>query len=139
MIIEVMGKEEQMEKMEEKLARILEKHGDEFTEKEKALLLDENSELRMCTVCGRFMNKGMINEVSPYEYYCSEDCTRKVMSRRDALLLYIGVEPGSYPEKTDEEIEAMAERDDGGLATLYYTEWFIPDELIAKLNRLQEA
>ena len=50
--------------MDEVLARILEMFGDEFSEEEEALLLDENSELRQCTICGRFMNKGMINEVS---------------------------------------------------------------------------
>lgn len=70
--------------------------------------LENNEDLRVCSVCGKVMNKGYVVD-SGMEYYCSDECL---------LTKY-----------TNDEWNEMY---DNGNSDSYYTEW--EDDIVEEIE-----
>ena len=113
---------------------------DRFRPEEFAMVAMEAYELRLCSVCGRFMNEGYFVECGPY--YCSEGCSdRDGWTPKERTAGYYGL--NLYSDEVREAMERMSPEEfekwcmeigDEDDSTIFWTEWDAPTDLVGRLN-----
>ena len=121
---------------------ILESAPERFTDDDVRSIAD--SEIRICSVCGRVMGEGYYCE-GDGTYYCSEECMEKDgISHREYLLYYYGIHTPELAEAVKympddrfrELLDKYGNADEG---CFFWTEWYCDPDLFGKIEEVQRC